>query len=107
MLMHIGEEVGHDLSYASSHLNLLSLCSSSSSSARILYSILQPIFNDIREVVVAPAYRNLRPVDFNVNETVDERWTRLEAVEGGEELETRIRELVQRITLVLMQRLNF
>ncbi|CAG5180806.1 uncharacterized protein ALTATR162_LOCUS9432 [Alternaria atra] len=55
-----GEEVGQDLSYASSHLNLLSLCSYDNSIARKLYTQLQIDFNEIREVAVSPVYREMR-----------------------------------------------
>ncbi|KAI0573665.1 hypothetical protein Alg130_09998 [Pyrenophora tritici-repentis] len=54
------EEIGQDLSYASSHLNLISLCSYDNSIARTLYTQLQIDFNEIREVAVSPVYREMR-----------------------------------------------
>src|SRR4051812_20133980 len=54
------EDVGQDLSYASPHLNALSLCSCDNPMARKLYTPLQIVFNDIREVMVSPVYRRMR-----------------------------------------------
>jgi hypothetical protein len=107
MLRHVGKEVGHDLFYASSHLNLLSLCSYNSSTAGTLYSTLQIIFNDIRDIIVSPIYCNLCESDVIVYDTGSVSRSRSEAVEGGKEIDTCIRDLVQRILVVLQQRLSF
>jgi hypothetical protein len=95
--------VGHDLSYANSNLNLLSLCSYNSDTARTLYLILQVIFNDIREIIVSPANQSIHravPVPNDPAETT-------QRIEDEEMTSIRDRDLAERVLIMLQQRLNF
>ncbi|KAF2424432.1 hypothetical protein EJ08DRAFT_700788 [Tothia fuscella] len=52
--------ISQDLIYASSQLNVLSLCSYGSRTARALYTTLHGIFSDIREILYSPAYQAMK-----------------------------------------------
>jgi hypothetical protein len=102
------EEVGHDLAYAASHLNLLSLCSYNSSTARSLYSTLQIIFSEIREIIVSPTFRNMRSSLKDVQKTPQNQPRQQSDFGAGfEDTNMRIRDVVERILTVLQQRLSF
>jgi len=106
LLLCTGEEIDHDLSYASSHMNLLSLCSHNSNTARTLYTILQLIFNDIREVIVTPTYRAMRELHLTVTDEVPVSHSHPNATEEMKEMNQSIRDIAERIILVLKDRLN-
>jgi hypothetical protein len=52
--------VSQELSHASAHLDLLSLCSYDNGDTKDLYAKLQAAFNEIREVAVSPVYCQMR-----------------------------------------------
>jgi len=107
LLLLAGEEIGQDLLYASSHLNVLSLCSSGNGTVRKLYTTLQIIFNDIREIVVSQAYRTVRG-SHHVNE--DAALVPLsyyDTVEGAEEVSKDIVNLARRSICILEEKQSF
>lgn len=108
MLSFAGEEVGHDLSYASSHLNLLSLCSYNSSTAYALYTTLQVIYNDIRETVVSPKYRALEMQQASrmsgLAGLVGQ--PKYESMAESEEMQKSIKEVIHRVMDVLHKPLD-
>lgn len=100
-----GEESSQDLLYASSHLDILSLCSIGSDITRKLYTTLRVIFNDIREVVVSPVYRTMCELHIPVADvTLDSRYN---TVEGAREISKTVLDLARRIIGVLQERFNF
>jgi hypothetical protein len=103
----LGEEIGQDLAYASSHLNVLSLCSYDNPSARRLYIPLQIIYNDIREVVVSPVYHKMRELHIVVRDAAYLPPSHYDNVEGAEEVSKTVLDLTRRITDTLRERLNF
>jgi hypothetical protein len=103
----LGEETGQDLAYASSHLNVLSLCSYDNPSARRLYIPLQIIYNDIREVIVLPVYHKMRELHIIVKDAAHLPPSHYDRVEGAEEVSKTILDLTRRITDTLRERLNF
>jgi hypothetical protein len=103
----LGEEVGQDLAYASSHLNVLSLCSYDNPSARKLYVPLQILYNDIREVMVSPVYRKMRELHIVMTDAAYLPPSHHDSVEGAEEVSKTILDLTRRITDTLRERLNF
>jgi hypothetical protein len=107
LLEHGGEEIGYDLSYASSHLNVLSLCSHDNAIARQLYIPLQIVFNDIREVMVSPVYRKIRDMHIVIKDEALVPPSYYDEVEGAKEVSRIILDLTRRINNVLRERLEF
>jgi len=106
MLMHAGEEVGHDLAYATSHLNLLSLCSCDSAPIRTLYFSMQAIFNDIRDIMVSDSYRRTRHPDQVLWQHAASEQFRQEFREETNQTNERIRDLNKRVLDVLNKRMR-
>jgi hypothetical protein len=98
-----GEEVGQDLAYASSHLNLLSLCSFDNVTARKLYAELQIVFNDIREVLVSPVYRRMRDLRITINETAHIQPSHYDPVDGAEDVSKSILDSVRLVMNLLVE----
>jgi len=99
-------EVGQDLLYGSSHLNVLSFCSYDSDIARKLYTTLQIIYNDIREVVVSPAYTSMREMRMAVKDPSLVPSSYYDAVEGAAGVCSTILDLTRRIMDVLQESLS-
>jgi hypothetical protein len=83
------------------------LCSYDNAIAKRLFITLQVIFNDIREVVVSPAYHRMRELHIVVKDAAlvplshyDDR------VEGAEEVSKTILDLTRRVTDTLQKSLN-
>jgi hypothetical protein len=106
LLLLSNEETSQDLFYASSHLNVLSLCSYSSNTARMLYTTLQFIFNDIRDVVISPVYRAMREWNLVVRDVAVVPSSYYDAVEGARETSIDIMELARRVVHVLQESIN-
>jgi hypothetical protein len=110
MMLCSGEEAAHDLTYAASYLNLLSLCSYNSATARTLYATLQVIFNDAREIIVSSDFRHMRDRYADVHAAAghagDER-PGIEESSASADIRGRIRDLVFQIMNVLEKRLSF
>jgi len=102
-----GEEIGQDLSYACSHLNVLSLCSYDNPMARKLYITLQVIFNDIREISVSPIYHKMRELHVTVKDVSLVPPSHYDAVEGAQEVSETMLDLTKRILGVLQESLSF
>jgi hypothetical protein len=107
LLKLVGEEVGQDLLYASSHLNVLSLCSYDNAIARKLYITLQIIFNDIREIVISPVYDRMRKLQIAVKNEALVPSSQYGVVDGAGELSKNILELIARVMDVLQESLSF
>jgi hypothetical protein len=107
LLLLPGEEIGQDLLYASSHLNVLSLCSYNSGTAKKLYTTLQIIFNDIREVVVSPVYRAMRELHPVLKDVALGPVSLDDAIEGAGEVSKTISDLTRRVISVLQESLSF
>jgi hypothetical protein len=105
--MLFGEESSNDLLYASSHLDVLSLCSYDNEMTRKLYTTLRVIFNDIREIVVSSVYRTMRELDVRVADTANLPLSHYVPVEGAVEVSRTIVDVMRRIMGVLQERLNF
>jgi hypothetical protein len=100
-----GEEIGQDLSYASSHLNLLSLCSYDNNVARDLYKKLQLIFNDIREAAYSPVYRKMCDARIIVKDPMMLPRNHYDAVEGAEEVSRSIVDATRRAMFIVQEAL--
>jgi hypothetical protein len=107
LLMLCGEHSSQDLSYASSHLDVLSMCSYENNMTRKLYIPLRIIFNDIREVLVSPVYRNMCELDVKVADTAIGPFSHHVAVEGAVEISRSIVDVLRRIMGVLQESLDF
>lgn len=101
-----GEEIGQDLAYASSHLNVLSYCSYENATARRLHIPLQIIYNDIREILVSPVYRTMREAHLVVRDTAVVPPGYYHAVEGAEEVSKIMLDLTRRIMGILRESLS-
>jgi hypothetical protein len=64
----MGEEVSHDLLYASSKLSALSRCSHDSQTSKTLYATLQVLFDEIRRIYTSPVYRVMRQKHVNLRD---------------------------------------
>ncbi|CAG5137409.1 uncharacterized protein ALTATR162_LOCUS93 [Alternaria atra] len=91
-----GEEISEDLSYASSHLHLLSLCGHDNIIAKKLYTKLQKIFNDIREIAVSPVYREMRDARIFVKDPMFVPRSHYDSVVGAEDASISILNSVRR-----------
>jgi hypothetical protein len=100
------DETSQALSYASSHLNVLSLCSYNSKTARTLYTTLQIIFNDIREIAFSPVYRAMCELRLDVKDTAHVPSSYYEAVEGSREMCEDIMDLARRVVDVLQESID-
>jgi hypothetical protein len=98
-----GEEASQELSYAASHLTVLSLCSYDNAMARKLYIQLQVIYNDIREVVASPVYRTMCELHVTVRGAVLVRPPHCYAVEGAEEASKTILDIARSSIGVLQE----
>jgi hypothetical protein len=107
LLQLAAEEVGQELSYASSHLNLLSYCSFDNALARTLYVKLHVIYNDIREALVSTAYREMRQTGTLVRDAVLVPPSEFGSVEGTVDISRTMVDLNERILKVLCDSLNF
>lgn len=107
LLEQFREDVGQDLSYASSHLNLLSWCSHDNVIARELYTSLQIIFNDIREVLVSPVYRTMCDMHIVVKDMALVPLSHYNAVEGAQAVSETIVDITGRAMGVLTEKLSF
>jgi hypothetical protein len=101
-----GEDIGADLLYVSSHLNVLSFCSYDNEMAKKLYTILQIIYNDIREVVLSPTYSTMRELLLVVKDPAVVPRSYYDAVEDAAEVSSTILDLTRRITDVLRESLS-
>jgi hypothetical protein len=101
------EETSQELVYSCSHLNVLSLCSYNSDAARKLYTTLQIIFNDIREIVVSPAYQAMRELHLVVKDATAVPLGYYDAVEGASEISKNILDLVGRTMTILQDNINY
>jgi hypothetical protein len=106
LLQLAAEDVGQDLSYASSHMNLLSYCSFDNAMARTLYVRLHIIYNDIREAMVSPAYRQMRETGTVVRDAVLLSPSELDSVVGEVDMSRTMVDLNERIVHVLCESLN-
>jgi hypothetical protein len=61
-----GEEVSHDLLYASSKLSALSHYSHDSQTSKTLYATLQVLFDEIRRIYTSSVYRVMRQKHVNL-----------------------------------------
>jgi hypothetical protein len=107
LLLLADEDISQDLLYPSSYLDVLSLCSSSSGTAKLLYTTLLVIFNDIREVVVSPAYRAMRELQPYVKDIGLVPLSYYDAVEGAREISKDILGLAGRVIRALQESLKF
>jgi hypothetical protein len=92
--------------YAASHLNVLSLCSYGSGTARKLFTTFQIVFNDIREVLFSPVYHGMRELHNMVGHIALVPPSYYEAVEPAREMIKHISGLALRVTHVLEESLN-
>jgi len=75
--------------------------------ARELYTTLQVIFNDIREIAVSPVYHKMRELHVTVKDVALVPLSHYDAVEGAEEVSKAMLDLSRRIMGVLQERLSF
>ena len=101
-----GEEASQELSYATSHLTILSLCSYDNTIARELYIQLQILFNDIRETVASPVFRTMREKHAVVKDVAPVPLSNYDAVEGAEEVRKTIVDIARSSMNVLHQSLS-
>jgi hypothetical protein len=101
-----GEDIGEDLLYVSSHLNVLSLCSHDNEMAKKLYTILQIIYNDIREVVLSPAYSAMRELRLVVKNPAVMPRSYYDGFEDAAEASSTILDLTRRVMDVLRDGLS-
>jgi hypothetical protein len=89
------EEASQELSYAASHLTVLALCSYDNTMARKLYTQLQTIFNDIREIIVSQVYRTMCEMRIVVKDVALVPLSHYHAVVGAEEVSKAILDITR------------
>jgi hypothetical protein len=60
------DDVGRDLAYASSYMDLLSFCSHHGSAAREYYRRLHPVFSSIRDLASSPVSDMMNEMQLSV-----------------------------------------
>jgi hypothetical protein len=106
LLLLADEEISQDLLYASSHLNVLSLCSYNSGTARMLFTTLQIIFNEIREIVISPIYRTMRDSRLVIKDVAVVPASYYDAIEGARDVSQDVLDLARRVVLVLQESIH-
>lgn len=86
LLLLCGEEASQELSYAASHLSVLSFCGSNNALVRKLSRQLQIIFNDIRETTVSSVYRKLCEKNVVIKDRALEPHFDCHTIEGAEKV---------------------
>lgn len=107
LLLLANEEISRDLLYTSSHLNVLSFCSYNSDAAKRLYTTLQLIYNDIRDVVVSPTYHAMRELHLVIKDVTVLPSGYYDAVEGADRTSEAILDLAQRTMVILRDNINY
>jgi hypothetical protein len=107
LLLLARDEISQDLSYASSHLNILSLCSYDSSTGRKLFTTLQMIFNDIREIVISPVYRAMCELHLVINDMALLSPLYYDEVDGAKDVCEDVLELAKRVINLLQDNMDF
>jgi hypothetical protein len=100
------EGVGEDLSYAASHLNLLSFCSYNNPATRTLFITLQMVYNDIREIVLSPIYRAMRELQLIIRDVELVPPSYYSAVEGARKFSASVLDLANRVIKLFEERVN-
>jgi hypothetical protein len=106
LLLLAREDISEDMSYASSHLNVLSLCSYNSSTARRLYMRLQIILNDVREVLFSPAYRAMCKLHLVIKDAKLVPPSYYDAVEGATAVSEDTLDLARRVIGILQESID-
>lgn len=106
LLMLEDAEISQDLSFAGSHLNVLSLCSYNSTTARTLCTTLQIVFNDVREIVFSPTYRAMCDRQLVIKHAALVPETYFDAVEGARELSETVLDLAERVIDILLDNIT-
>ena len=75
--------------------------------ARKLYTPLQSLYNDIREVIVSPVYRTMCDLHLVVKDVALVPQSRYEVVKGNAEVDRAILDITRRIMDVLQESLSF
>jgi hypothetical protein len=99
-------EISQDLSFAASHLNVLSLCSYNSTTARTLFTTLQVIFNDVREIVFSPIYRAMCERQLVIKHAARVPETYFDPIKGAKEVSETVLDLAKRVIDLLQENLN-
>jgi hypothetical protein len=71
-----------------------------------LYTTLQIIFNDIRDIVVSPSYRAMRESLFILPDVAVVPYVYYNAIENSREMSKDIRDLAKRVLYVLQESLH-
>lgn len=100
------KDIDTDLLYVSSHMNLLSVCSSNSRTARKLFTVLQIIYNDIRDLVLSPVYRAMRDLQYLEFGTAPVPQSYFDAFPGSHEVLESVRDVTERAISLLADKLH-
>jgi hypothetical protein len=100
------EEVGQDLSYAASHLNVLSYCSYDSTVTRVLHTRLHIIYSDIREAMVSSVYREMRESRLLIKNMALVPSSHPDSLEGMVTTGRTLSDLTERLIVVLQESLT-
>ncbi|PVH91055.1 hypothetical protein DM02DRAFT_373241 [Periconia macrospinosa] len=101
-----GEGASRELSYAASHLAVLSFCSYDNIMARKLYEQLQIVFNDVREIVVLPVYRTMCEMHIAIKDVALVPLSHYNAVVGAGEVSKIILNVARRTMGILQGSLS-
>jgi hypothetical protein len=104
--MLLAEECSQDLLYASSHLDVLSLCNGQNKMTTKLYTTLRVIYNDIREIIVSPVYYTMRELHIVVKDVALVPLRYYDRVEGAVEVSKSILNITTRIMDILQESLS-
>jgi len=94
------DDVGRDLAYASSYMDLLSFCSGHNSTAKTFYRTLQPIFNNLRDLIASPVCDRLREMQVSITAVASHHGA---VTDGSKETSQEILEVTQRVILLLTE----
>jgi hypothetical protein len=89
------EASAQDLTYAASFLDILSFCSLSCRTAKVLHHTLQPIYNSLREIAFSDVCRQMRKLNLTICEIKQNLPSFEEIVQGSGDTCREIWELAQ------------
>jgi len=98
--------VSQNLLHASSHLELLLLCDYDNGKTKQLYTKLQTVFNEIREIAASTAYHHMREPRLFVKEPLLAPSKHCDSIAGAADMNKTIVDVTRKIRDVVREALE-
>jgi hypothetical protein len=101
------EDVGLELAYASSHIAILSICSYENEVARKMYTSLQILFNDVRDVLTVPVHATGMHGGSSMGAPAPMMLTQGQVVQTPDDVRRTVVDVARQIVDILENSINF